>query len=91
MDNHVPAPHYWFHAKRYGYGWRPSTWQGWVVLAVWAVVFIALVLGCVAAAAAMRPVVFGVLLALSFASTIAMLWIAYRHGEPAHWRWGRPE
>src|SRR6266702_3273794 len=26
---------YWFPAKRYGYGWGiPTTWQGWLVLAV---------------------------------------------------------
>jgi hypothetical protein len=27
------SPRYWFHAKRYGYGWGlPATWEGWVVL-----------------------------------------------------------
>ena len=29
-------PPYWFHAKRYGWGWGlPATWQGWVVLIMW--------------------------------------------------------
>jgi hypothetical protein len=28
---------YWFPAKRYGWGWGPpKTWQGWVVLLLWA-------------------------------------------------------
>ena len=28
---------YWFPAKRYGWGWGvPNTWQGWVVVAVFA-------------------------------------------------------
>jgi hypothetical protein len=31
----------WFKAKRYGWGWTPSTWQGWLVL----VVFLVLVIG----------------------------------------------
>ena len=22
----------WFKAKRYGWGWAPATWQGWLVL-----------------------------------------------------------
>ena len=25
----------WFRSKRYGYGWYPATWQGWLVLAIW--------------------------------------------------------
>ena len=24
----------WFRRKRWGYGWTPCTWQGWVVMAV---------------------------------------------------------
>lgn len=23
----------WFRAKRYGWGWTPATWQGWIILA----------------------------------------------------------
>ncbi|MES2953204.1 MAG: hypothetical protein V4674_01465 [Patescibacteria group bacterium] len=25
----------WFKAKRYGWGWQPSTWEGWLVLAIY--------------------------------------------------------
>jgi hypothetical protein len=25
----------WFRAKTYGWGWTPSTWQGWAVTIVW--------------------------------------------------------
>jgi hypothetical protein len=33
---------YWFPAKRYGYGWSvPTTWQGWLVLAVYVVLTVA--------------------------------------------------
>lgn len=28
---------YWFRAKRYGYGWVPCTWQGWLVVVVYIV------------------------------------------------------
>lgn len=24
----------WFKAKKYGWGWYPATWQGWLVMAV---------------------------------------------------------
>ncbi len=27
----------WFKAKKYGWGWTPTTWQGWVVIAVYLV------------------------------------------------------
>jgi hypothetical protein len=31
---------YWFKRKRYGYGWTPTTWQGWgVIIGYLAVVF----------------------------------------------------
>jgi hypothetical protein len=36
-----PGP-YWFPAKRRGWGWGPPTaWQGWLVLAVFALLVIA--------------------------------------------------
>ncbi len=25
----------WFRAKRYGWGWTPATWQGWLVTTVY--------------------------------------------------------
>jgi hypothetical protein len=30
---------YWFRAKWYGWGWYPSSWQGWLILLAWAVMF----------------------------------------------------
>ena len=26
-------PKYWFKTRKYGYGWMPSTWQGWTLTA----------------------------------------------------------
>ncbi|QQG49623.1 MAG: hypothetical protein HZB70_02365 [Candidatus Berkelbacteria bacterium] len=26
---------YWFRRKKYGYGWYPASWQGWLVLGVY--------------------------------------------------------
>ena len=37
---------YWFPAKRYGWGWGlPSRWQGWVVLAIYAVLLVVGIVG----------------------------------------------
>lgn len=33
----------WFGSKRVGFGIRPQTWQGWVVMAVFVVVLIVVV------------------------------------------------
>ncbi|MGH2575573.1 MAG: hypothetical protein ACRDFC_07730, partial [Ignavibacteria bacterium] len=26
---------YWFKRKKYGFGWNPASWQGWVVLLIY--------------------------------------------------------
>lgn len=31
-------PRYWFKRRRYGYGWVPVAWQGWLTLLVFALV-----------------------------------------------------
>ncbi|MBX4181312.1 hypothetical protein KW807_00410 [Candidatus Parcubacteria bacterium] len=30
----------WFKRKRYGWGWTPITWEGWVTVAVFALVIV---------------------------------------------------
>lgn len=32
---------YWFKRRRYGYGWTPVTWRGWVTIVVFLVVVVA--------------------------------------------------
>ena len=38
--NKTDKPKYWFKRRRYGYGWTPSTWQGWTVIAAFLFVVI---------------------------------------------------
>ena len=78
-----PKVRYWFPAKRYGWGWGlPSSWQGWAVLAVYAVL---LVLGVYF----IRP--HGPLLFLAFTVLLTLLLMAvcWLTGEPPRWRWGK--
>ena len=74
---------YWFPAKRYGWGWGfPSTWQGWVVFAV----FMALVwLGAVLIPLPERWGWYSAYVAVVCAAFIAVAWWK---GEPPRWRWG---
>ncbi len=76
-------PRYWFHAKRYGWGWGPpSTWEGWLVL----VAYIALMGG---AALALNPARHpGYFTGFVVAITLALVGICWWKGEPPEWRWG---
>ena len=76
-------PRYWFKAKRYGWGWGlPSTWEGWIVLAVYlgVIVVAALVFGDSGATGIVALV-----------ATVLFVLIAARTGEPARWRWGNKD
>jgi hypothetical protein len=58
----------WFRRKRWGYGWMPCTWQGWVVT----VLFIAAVMGIGFAAQAGR-ITQGTTLEIIAAMTVALV------------------
>lgn len=74
---------YWFPAKRFGWGWSfPTRWQGWLVLAVYAVGLI--VLGKLYPPKESHAVFVagvGVL-------TTILLAICWIKGEPPKWRSG---
>ncbi|MFN3523857.1 MAG: hypothetical protein ACK4YQ_16535 [Phenylobacterium sp.] len=73
----------WFGPKAYGYGFTPTTWEGWLLTAA--------LLAAVAAAVGIVGPLFGPL-ALAGAVTLCLglyIWIASRRtaGDMA-WRWG---
>ena len=79
-----PPSKYWFPAKRYGWGWGiPSTWQGWVVLTLFAV---SLAVGFLVFPPQASAVPF-----LVYTSGLAaiLIGICYLKGEPPSWRWGK--
>lgn len=77
----------WFKAKRYGYGWYPATWQGWTVMGIYGIL-----LACLIAAFESnlnRPhAVIYYLIGVGLI-TVALIIVAAKKGEPAHWRWGK--
>lgn len=82
----MPQGKLWFRAKRYGWGWTPSTWQGWTVL----VLYLAVVL-VAALIMATRPsldLVYCAGMLLGVLATLGLAYIAYRTGDPPRWRWG---
>ena len=76
------APHYWFPAKRYGWGWgTPRTWQGWAAFGVY---LVAIVSGMALIDVNTRPeLLAGYLVCIS----AVLLYICWRKGEPPRWRW----
>jgi len=71
----------WFRRKLYGWGWTPVTWQGWMVILVWVVLF--------AFAISMmdhewlKNVLFIIL------SVAVLIIICYKKGEKPRWQWGK--
>jgi hypothetical protein len=81
MVNQSP---YWFPAKRYGWGWGlPRVWQGWVVLAAFAML---VVVGAVMLLPTYGSIVFVAYAACLCVALVAVCWVK---GEPPSSRWGR--
>jgi len=76
-------PRYWFPAKRYGWGWGlPVTWQGWLVLAVFAGLLIAILF---VYPPNRTP---GTFIAFVVAWNVLLIAVCWLKGEPPRWRWG---
>lgn len=75
----------WFKARRFGFGWYPATWEGFVVIGVYLIVLIALFWGVPDDAPLI--VIWPRMLILGMA-TILLIAISYKKGEKPGWRWG---
>lgn len=75
---------YWFHARRYGWGWGlPSAWQGWVVLAV----YLTLLIGGIPFL--LTPERITIYVAYAGGLSVALTVVCWLTGEPPRWRWGK--
>jgi hypothetical protein len=72
----------WFRAKRYGWGWEPVTWQGWVVVISFAILVI--LNGMRLKTDAQAPE----FIFETFTLTAILLFICWKKGETPHWNWG---
>lgn len=77
----------WFKAKRYGWGWYPCSWEGWLVIFLYvAVVTIHSVnIEKFATSGIDVSIYFVVPLVIN---TIFLIIISYARGEKPAWRWG---
>jgi hypothetical protein len=75
---------YWFPAKRYGWGWGiPTAWQGWLVLAAFAVL---LIIGSIVLPPGKQIWSY---LAYVVVLCVLLIGICWLKGEPPRWRWGK--
>jgi hypothetical protein len=73
----------WFPAKRFGWGWGlPCVWQGWVVLAAYAVM---LTIGVLNVDAERQPLLFA---GWVFGWSTLLCIVCWVKGERPRWRWG---
>jgi hypothetical protein len=78
----------WFKAKEYGWGWYPSSWQGWAVIGLYTVLVTFHVLGVSKFAKSGTDVVFYFTIPL-IVNTIFLIIVCYAKGEKPGWRWGQ--
>ncbi len=76
----------WFKAKRFGWGWTPCSWEGWVILALYTVATTLHFINVDKFAHSGSDVL------ISFAvpfiiNTVFLLIICYAKGETPRWRW----
>ncbi|MFA7654384.1 MAG: hypothetical protein WCX97_05140 [Candidatus Magasanikbacteria bacterium] len=76
---------YWFKAKTYGYGWYPATWQAWIILLVYFLILGGLIY---VFETNIEKYLVSYLLAVFFLTGL-LIYISYKKGEPAKWRWGK--
>ncbi len=76
----------WFKRKTYGWGWYPSTWQGWLVIAIYIAIIFALGL-TIDENSTQKEVNLIFVLPVLIATT-ALVTISYKKGEKPRWQWG---
>lgn len=80
------SPHLWFRAKRYGYGWYPSSWQGALVVILYISALTKFLLDFLHSDTSFQSamdLIFGVIVI-----TFVLIYVCIKKGEKARWRWG---
>lgn len=89
MSNNINRG-YWFKRRRYGYGWTPVTWQGWltIVLSLAAILIGATYLLKDTSKNTFSGEVFLFIIFLLVVVTVIVV-ISVVKGPRPRWRWGR--
>lgn len=71
----------WFKRKLYGWGWYPSSWQGFVLM-------ILFILSIIWSAYYFLPDRMTEYFISIILAVIILIWICYKKGEKPRWSWG---
>jgi len=81
---------YWFKRKLYGWGWTPVKWQGWVVIAAYIAILLAIVIPLDEKSESDSDALF-VVIGIMVILTAILIAICYWKGEKPKWQWGLPK
>ncbi len=76
----------WFRRKRYGFGWTPNTWQGWLVTLAYIVVLATFFYYCDLNLDTSTTV----LAVFTVVWTAAFITLCRIKGQSLRWQWGNP-
>lgn len=77
---------YWFKRKTYGWGWTPSTWQGWLVVLVYVAIIFLLSINI--GIESTQTEVYTTFVVPMLIATVVLIRISYIKGEKPRWQWG---
>jgi hypothetical protein len=79
---------YWFKRKTYGWGWTPSTWEGWfiTIMYIMAALYIFRKIDSTSHSASDTLIGFTYPLILL---TFILIIVCYFKGEEPRWQWGK--
>ncbi len=77
---------YWFVRKRYGWGWIPGNWKGWLILAIWTFIFVMILINADKNFHSVSDVMYRVV-APEVLTGLFLVVIAALTGEPPRWQW----
>ncbi len=77
----------WFKRKKYGWGWSPCSWQGWLVTLVYVALIILFIL-LLDINPTGRDIVYQFFMPLTLL-TLIFLEIGHKKGEKPKWQWGK--
>ena len=82
--DHGKSKRYWFKRKKYGYGWYPYTWEGWVTVlgAMVVIILLSLSYGHRLDTTPL-PFTLGVIIVVGL-----LILLSYLKGETPRWQWG---
>ncbi len=83
----VAMKKYWFKSKRYGWGWTPSTWQGWLIMFAALAVIVINAINIDRGSHSVSDTLIGASVPTVLVVAVLIL-ICFLTGEKPRWRWG---